>query len=188
MKKIHSNRNLENEKIEKKLSTQNVLLDMVKNIFGNNYCKYSDKLILHVLKVNDYNMESTIESLMKHKNNKSLSLHDFQKLNNDDNTIKYNYKSYKNKDNRYTDFSYANILKIKSNDIIDLNCDDDNDDDVYEKNNEIFKQNIRNINDENVYTNVTLDVNTNATASLEVTCLNYCVHCLCLTGWFMSFM
>jgi hypothetical protein len=172
---FNSNINLENENeknFEKNLSTQNVLLDMVKNIFGNNNCKYSDKLISHVLKVNDYNIESTIESLMIYKDNKSLSLHDFQKLNNDDNPTKYNYKSYKNKDNKYTDFSYANILKIKNNDIIDHNCDDN--DDVYEKNHEISKQNIRNIDDENV--------RTNATASIEVIWLNCRVY-LCFTGW-----
>lgn len=153
---FNSNINHENN-FEKNSSTQNVLLDMVKNIFGNNNCKYSDKLMLHVLKDNDYNIEASVEALMIYKNQKSLSLRDFQNLNNDL-AINYNYKTFKNKDNKYTDFSYANILNI--NRINDHNNSNNN---VNEKNDENFHKNIRNYDD---------NVNGDKSINLEIVSTN----------------
>ena len=106
--------NYENLKCEKKLSTQESMLKLVKNVFGNHNCEYSDRLILRVLKECDYNVEMSVDYLISSSQSNGPLSRTENKNKNSNNLNGSIYKDHYNS-NYYKNYDIKNDKFVDSN-------------------------------------------------------------------------
>lgn len=97
----------ENRKQAEHLSATEVLFETVRNVLGNQKCKYSDKFIYHALKICNNDLNRSVEFILMSQTSQALSYDPSRSI-----LSKYAHKKYDKLSN--STFSYADILAPKA--------------------------------------------------------------------------
>ena len=97
----------DNRKHAEHLSPTEVLFETVRNVLGNQKCKYSDKFIYHALKICNNDLDRSVEFILMSQTSQALSYDPSRSI-----LSKYAHKKYDKLSN--STFSYADILAPKA--------------------------------------------------------------------------